>query len=104
MKDKISSNGNYFKEKKITRKFCKKTLYCNNNAFTDNEIQKIEEISNLNNENNTETENTKKNISKIPHLSTIRKINNNIKNDSPINVLTKGSYKDIKTSNSNNKK
>ena len=102
MKDKISSNGNYFKEKKITRKFCKKTLYCNNNAFTDNEIQKIEEISNLNNENNIETENTKKNISKIPHLSTMRKINNNIKNDSPINVLTKGSYKDIKTSNSNN--
>ena len=104
IKDKTNNNDEHLNNKKFTKKLYKKPLYYNTNSFTDNEVQKIEEINNLYNENNTETENTKKNIRKIPHLGNIKKINtNNNKNDSPINMLTKASYKDIKTtSNSNN--
>ena len=70
--------------------------------MTDNETQKIEEINILNNENNLETENTKKNKSKIPHLSNMKKLNQKVKNDSPSNTLINAPYKGFKTSNSNN--
>ena len=105
LKNKVNNNDNFTK-KKFVRKFVNKPLNCdiknNNHALTDNDTQKIEEINNLNNENILETENTKKNKNKIPHLSNMKKLNQKIKNDSPSNTLINAPYKGFKTSNSNN--
>ena len=106
LKNKVNNNNDNFGKKKFVRKFVNKPLNCdiknNNHALTDNDTQKIEEINNLNNENILETENTKKNKNKIPHLSNIKKLNQKIKNDSPSNTLINAPYKGFKTSNSNN--
>ena len=107
LKNKVNNNNNdNFTKKKFVRKFVNKPLNCdiknNNHALTDNDTQKIEEINNLNNENILETENTKKNKNKIPHLSNMKKLNQKIKNDSPSNTLINAPYKGFKTSNSNN--
>jgi hypothetical protein len=106
LKNKVNNINDNFTKKKFVRKFVGKPLNCdiknNNHALTDNETQKIEEINILNNENNLETENTKKNKSKIPHLSNMKKLNQKVKNDSPSNTLNNAPYKGFKTSNSNN--
>ena len=106
LKNKVNNNNDNFTKKKFVRKFVNKPLNCdiknNNHALTDNDTQKIEEINNLNNENILETENTKKNKNKIPHLSNMKKLNQKIKNDSPSNTLINAPYKGFKTSNSNN--
>ena len=106
LKNKVNNNNDNFGKKKFVRKFVNKPLNCdiknNNHALTDNETQKFEEINNLNYENNLETENTKKNKSKIPHLGNIKKLNQKNKNDSPSNTLINVPYKGFKTSNSNN--
>ena len=106
LKNKVNNINDNFTKKKFVRKFVNKPLNCdiknNNHALTDNETQKIEEINILNNENNLETENTKKNKSKIPHLSNMKKLNQKVKNDSPSNTLINAPYKGFKTSNSNN--
>ena len=106
LKNKVNNNGDNFAKKKFVRKFVNKPLNYdnknNNHALTDNETQKIEEINNLNNENILETENTKKNKNKIPHLGNSKKLNQKIKNDSPSNTLINVPYKGFKTSNSNN--
>ena len=106
LKNKVNNINDNFTKKKFVRKFVNKPLNCdiknNNHALTDNETQKIEEINILNNENNFETENTKKNKSKIPHLSNMKKLNQKVKNDSPSNTLINAPYKGFKTSNSNN--
>ena len=106
LKNKVNNNNDNFTKKKFVRKFINKPLNCdiknNNHALTDNDTQKIEEINNLNNENILETENTKKNKNKIPHLSNMKKLNQKIKNDSPSNTLINAPYKGFKTSNSNN--
>ena len=106
LKNKVNNINDNFTKKKFVRKFVGKPLNCeiknNNHALTDNETQKIEEINILNNENNLETENTKKNKSKIPHLSNMKKLNQKVKNDSPSNTLINAPYKGFKTSNSNN--
>ena len=74
----------------------------NNHALTENEYHNNVQVNNLNNENNLETENTKKNVNKIPHLNIAKKkIKQKKENDSPVNLWINTLFRGLKGSNSN---
>ena len=101
IKDKINNNVEFFSSKKrFVEKFIKKNIN-NKNLQNNNSIKNNELINNLINENNTETENTKKNINKIPHYYNMKKKFNQ-KTENIITSDETMNYKGLKTSNSNN--
>ena len=100
IKDKINNNVEFFSKKRFVEKFLKKNIN-NKNQQNNNSIKYNELTNNLTNKNKKETENTKKNINKIPYFCGVKKkynqkTENNMTSDETIN------YKGLKTSNSNN--
>jgi len=109
IKDRINNNEEYYSKKRFVKKFLVKPSGFsnqrnnqNNHALTENEYHNNVQINNLNNENNLETENTKKNVNKIPHLNIAKKkIKQKKENDSPVNLWINTLFRGLKGSNSN---